>query len=59
MKIQINSKKPDFGRKKSIEDMVTLECLPFNSCSRIVMMCLWCCWKDLAMGYKCTKEKTG
>jgi hypothetical protein len=34
LKIQINSKRPGFGRKKSVENMVTLECLPFNSSRR-------------------------
>ncbi len=34
MKIQINFKKPGFWKEKSVEDMVTLECLPFNSSRR-------------------------
>jgi hypothetical protein len=35
-----------FWQEKSVEDVVTLECLPFNS-GKGVVMCLWCCWKDL------------
>jgi hypothetical protein len=31
MEIQINSKEPGFGRKKSVKNVVTLEGLPFNS----------------------------
>ncbi len=38
--------KTRFCQEKSVEDVVTLECLPFNS-SKGIVMCLYCCWKDL------------
>jgi hypothetical protein len=39
LKIQINSKKPGFGREKSVENVVTLEGLPFNS--SIISFHIW------------------
>jgi hypothetical protein len=54
LKIQINSQKIRFWKEKSVEDVVTLECLPFNSSRRNcdvskhsiqvegIVMCLWC-----------------
>jgi len=42
--------KTRFWKEKSIEDVVTLECLPYNSREGVVM-CLWCCWKNLDDSY--------
>jgi hypothetical protein len=39
LKIQINSKKPGFWKEKSVENVVTLEGLPFNS--SIISFHIW------------------
>ncbi len=38
-----------FWKEKSVEDVVTLEV-------EGIVMCLWWCWKDIAMGYKYTLQ---
>ncbi len=43
--------KTRFWKEKSVENVVTLEGLPFNSSMAEnfggIEMCFWCCWKDL------------
>jgi len=45
LKIQINSKKPGFGKEKSVENVVTLEGFPFNSYVHCKTM--FTCWVSL------------
>jgi hypothetical protein len=55
LKIQINSKKPGFERKNQLRTRYHLNVYHSIQVEGIVM-CLWCCWKDLAMGYKYTLQ---
>jgi hypothetical protein len=55
LKIHINSKKPGFERKNQLRT-----CLHLNVYHSIqvegIVICLWCCWKDLATRYKYTLQ---